>query len=43
MSVAVLSDWTLTVANVGDCKAILDTGSEVIALTTDHRIEGERS
>lgn len=28
----------LTVANVGDSRALLDTGAEVVELTTDHRI-----
>lgn len=34
----------LTVANVGDSRALLDTGAEVIELTTDdHRIGGSPS
>ncbi|KAL4425702.1 hypothetical protein ABPG75_009718 [Micractinium tetrahymenae] len=31
-------DGTLTVANVGDSRAILDTGAEVVNLTQEHRI-----
>lgn len=36
---AVLFGNLLTVANVGDSKAFLDTGSEVVELSTSHRIE----
>lgn len=36
---AVLFGNLLTVANVGDSKAFIDTGSEVVELTTSHRIE----
>ena len=36
---AVLFGSLLTVANVGDSKAFLDTGSELVELTTSHRIE----
>ena len=36
---AVLFGNLLTVANVGDSKAFIDTGSEVTELTTSHRIE----
>lgn len=31
-------DGVLTVANVGDSHAILDTGAEVVELTQEHRI-----
>lgn len=36
---AVLFGSLLTVANVGDSKAFMDTGSELVELTTSHRIE----
>lgn len=36
---AVLFGNLLTVANVGDSKAFVDTGSEIVELTTTHRIE----
>ena len=36
---AVLYGKLLTVANVGDSKAFIDTGSEVVELSTSHRIE----
>lgn len=39
LTAAVISGGdTLTLANVGDSRAILDTGSEVIELTAEHRI-----
>ena len=36
---AVLYGKLLTVANVGDSKAFMDTGSEIVELSTSHRIE----
>lgn len=30
--------WLLTVANLGDSRALLDTGSDMLQLTVDHRI-----
>ncbi|CAK0780653.1 hypothetical protein CVIRNUC_005127 [Coccomyxa viridis] len=44
-TMAVLYGSLLTVANVGDSKAFMDTGSEIVELSTSHRIEdniGER-
>ena len=38
-TMAVLYGKLLTVANVGDSKAFLDTGSEIVELSTSHRIE----
>ena len=38
-TMAVLFGSLLTVANVGDSKAFLDTGSELVEMTTSHRIE----
>ncbi|KAI3438649.1 hypothetical protein D9Q98_001071 [Chlorella vulgaris] len=38
LTAAVVSGDVLTVATVGDSKAILDTGAEVVQLTADHRI-----
>lgn len=38
LTAAVLSGDVLTIANVGDSKAMLDTGAELIELTTEHRI-----
>lgn len=31
-------DWLLTCANLGDSRAIVDTGREVTVLTDDHRV-----
>jgi serine/threonine protein phosphatase PrpC len=39
LTVAVLTGDLLTVANIGDCKAFLDVGHEVVELTCSHRIE----
>ena len=38
-TMAVLYGNLLTVANVGDSKAFMDTGSEIVELSTSHRIE----
>lgn len=38
LSVCCVSGWSVTVAGVGDCLAVLDTGTEVVALTADHRL-----
>ena len=38
-TMAVLYGKLLTVANVGDSKAFVDIGSEVVELSTSHRIE----
>ena len=38
-TMAVLLGSLLTVANVGDSRAFMDTGSELVELTTSHRIE----
>lgn len=46
LTVAVLMDWLLTVACVGDSKAALDVGTAVLELTPEHRVqthEGERA
>ncbi|MBI4415785.1 MAG: protein phosphatase 2C family protein [Euryarchaeota archaeon] len=39
--VAVLGGQTLTVANVGDCHAVLVSGDRATRLTTEHRLENE--
>ena len=38
-TMAMLYGKLLTVANVGDSKAFIDTGSEIVELSTSHRIE----
>jgi len=38
-------EWLLTAVNLGDSRAMLDTGSEIISLSSDHRVathKGER-
>ena len=35
--------WTLTVANVGDSLGVLDTGSETMLLTSDHRVANSKA
>eukprot|EP00884_Botryococcus_braunii_P014195 jgi/Botrbrau1/22777/Bobra.0132s0104.1 len=45
LTLAVLTGWLLTVANVGDSTAMLDNGCDFTELTTSHRIDtnqGER-
>lgn len=39
LTVAVCHNDLLTVGNVGDSEAFLDTGDELISLTADHRVE----
>lgn len=39
LTVAILTGDLLTVANIGDCKAFLDDGVELVELTNSHRIE----
>ncbi|CAL8468661.1 g8201 [Coccomyxa elongata] len=39
LTVAILIKDLLTVANIGDCKAFLDDGVELVELTNSHRIE----
>ena len=39
LTTAVLSGRALTVANVGDSAAVLDTGTELVLLTTSHRLD----
>jgi serine/threonine protein phosphatase PrpC len=34
--------WLLTCANLGDSRAIVDTGREVTVLTDDHRVATHR-
>lgn len=35
--------WLLTCANLGDSRAIVDTGREVTVLTDDHRVATHRT
>ncbi len=30
--------WLVTCANVGDSRALLDTGTETLTMTVDHRV-----
>lgn len=39
LTVAIMIRDLLTVANIGDCKAFLDDGVELVELTNSHRIE----
>lgn len=34
--------WLLTIANLGDSRAVLDTGGEVLQLSVDHRVATHR-
>eukprot|EP00884_Botryococcus_braunii_P009673 jgi/Botrbrau1/18707/Bobra.0386s0033.1 len=42
-TLAVLVGWELLVANVGDSCAYLDTGSEIIQISGNHRLDGNRA
>ena len=42
-TVAFVCGWQLLVANVGDSCAYLDTGSEVLAVSGNHRLEANQS
>lgn len=43
MTIAVRFGWVLTVANIGDCEAILDTGYSITDATKSHRLEDNKS
>lgn len=34
--------WLLTVANLGDSRAVVDSGAQVVLLTEDHRVASHR-
>ena len=38
-TLALVVGWELLVANVGDSSAYLDTGSEIIQVTGNHRVD----
>eukprot|EP00890_Picochlorum_soloecismus_P002192 jgi/Picsp_1/2974/NSC_01198-R1_protein phosphatase 2c 15 len=42
-TIALLCGWQLIVANVGDSCAYLDTGSEVLAVSGNHRLEDNKN
>ena len=42
-TVAALVGWELVIANVGDSLAFLDTGSEVIQVSGNHRLDTSKS
>ena len=37
-TVALVTGWLVTVANVGDSSAVLDTGASILELTKSHRL-----
>lgn len=39
LTVALTFGWFLTVANLGDTEAVLDTGDRIELMTTSHRLE----
>lgn len=43
LTVALITDWLLTVAAVGDSKAVLDTGAQFMDLTPEHRVQHHMS
>lgn len=34
--------WLLTIAGLGDSRAVLDTGAEIVQLSVDHRVATHR-
>lgn len=40
---AIVTDWLLTVGSVGDSKAVLDTGSQFMEVSPEHRVEHHRA
>ena len=34
--------WLLTIANLGDSRAVLDTGAQILQLSVDHRVATHR-
>ena len=39
---AVQCGWLLTIANLGDSRAVLDTGAQILQLSVDHRVATHR-
>ena len=35
--------WLLTIANLGDSRAVLDTGAQILQLSVDHRVATHRA
>ena len=35
--------WLLTIANLGDSRAVLDTGAQILQLSVDHRVATDRA
>lgn len=43
ITLALVGGWLLTVANVGDALAYLDSGAKIIEMTKSHRLQGNKS
>jgi len=39
VTVVLLAGWLLTVANLGDTEAVIDTGNKIEVMTCSHRLE----
>lgn len=35
--------WLLTIANLGDSRAVMDTGAQILQLSVDHRVATHRA
>lgn len=42
-TIVMVTDWLVTCINLGDSHAFLDTGSQLIRLTSDHRVAANKS
>ena len=38
LTVVVITDWLLTVAAIGDSKAVMDTGGQFLEVSPEHRV-----
>ena len=39
LTMVLVTDWMLTVAAVGDSKAVLDLGGQFLEITPEHRVQ----
>ena len=38
LTVVIITDWLLTVAAIGDSKAVMDTGGQFLEVSPEHRV-----
>ncbi|CAL5228517.1 g11669 [Coccomyxa viridis] len=43
VTIVIQCGWLLTIANLGDSRAVLDTGAQILQLSVDHRVATHRA